>query len=412
LEYVVKEKDSQEIVMSIMESICESPSAESSGTSSTWVTKYDSKKQILVKPEQTVIEEDDYTSALTAIIQRDFFPSLPKLRLQHAFLEAKEQGDMVRLEELRCKLENYNDTTSADITNRALSHEAYRSLDEFQQQYTSEDNASFNTIMKNANEKKRKYYPWLYNDEQKTMLLDYHKGSGHDFDEKGMIQTWPAGGPNSLMFHPKEPPLTVGEVLDAPTKMICHKGTHSFLGEEYPSLDQRDDAASVTSSSNVGDYGFVAATPTIVPGVDIVPMMTWGTIESTPLRLDRSETPSMDGGPVFRMQPTPQRELLGMQLSEKASQTYRKRRSQIGDDVASSLRTQQDSSQYGRSADRLPLLSPAAQNLLKKSTSFLQGDLQLRGSYNAHPRFVPGTTPSRTPVMPVTPQMVDPKLNR
>jgi protein DGCR14 len=43
-------------------------------------------------------------------------------------------------------------------------------------------------------------------------------------------------------------------------------------------------------------------TPSPAPGVEESPLMTWGEIDGTPLRLDASElNPSLTPGPVFKV---------------------------------------------------------------------------------------------------------------
>jgi hypothetical protein len=45
---------------------------------------------------QTVLPEDDYVDAMARIVERDFFPELPRLRLKHAYYTALEQNDLAR----------------------------------------------------------------------------------------------------------------------------------------------------------------------------------------------------------------------------------------------------------------------------------------------------------------------------
>jgi protein DGCR14 len=92
----------------------------------------------------------------------------------------------------------------------------------------------------------------------------------------------------------------------------------------------------------VGGYSFLS-TPTIVPGVDASPIITWGTIEGmitiaftfffffcpasdalagTPLLLDPLATPlqpEAGKGPTFKIPETPRRDQIAMELADKAS---------------------------------------------------------------------------------------------
>ena len=51
----------------------------------------------------------------------------------------------------------------------------------------------------------------------------------------------------------------------------------------------------------------------------MTPMMTWGTIESTPMRVEGDATP----GPIFKIPEAPEREKLGLKLSKEISRKQR-----------------------------------------------------------------------------------------
>lgn len=97
-----------------------------------------------------------------------------------------------------------------------------------------------------------------------------------------------------------------------------------------------NDASSTTGSLTPGirGYNLVDATPTLSPGRAGTPMMTWGSIEGTPLLISGSQTP----GPQFSLPQVSKREELGMKLSEKASKAYRKKTSERQRSVAGTPR--------------------------------------------------------------------------
>lgn len=117
-------------------------------------------------------------------------------------------------------------------------------------------------------------------------------------------------------------------------------------------------------------YRLVDATPSPAPSQMGTPMMTWGTVEGTPLMISSGqETP----GPRFSMQQLSKREQLGMKLSEKASRAHRRKAT--------------DKSVKGTPRTGAGLMSPAARHLLRKSsTPSISGfGSALRSSYASSP---------------------------
>ncbi len=52
------------------------------------------------RPKRKVLDEDSFVHSIERIVERDFYPDLPKLRAQHEYLTALENNDTDRLREL------------------------------------------------------------------------------------------------------------------------------------------------------------------------------------------------------------------------------------------------------------------------------------------------------------------------
>ncbi|KAI9493674.1 nuclear protein DGCR14 [Zychaea mexicana] len=394
-----------------------------------------------------VLDEETYTEALSSIIERDFFPHLAKVKAQQNYLQAQQSGTLADLERASRALHRAQQTpstrlgtsskgsaTAAESSKSLISssstplnyynHEADDladrvnldlSLDQFQTLYTSEDNASFTEILEKTNAKRREKYKWLLDKEKAPMITG---------EEKKMIEfatspaVWKYTAKNALMYIPNGTGQSLLNDVDsrAPPKAISHNNTQ-FAVPEVPASRTAskttstppitangtpwkamcgvgDDNESVYSDakSDYRGYRLVDATPTLTPSRVGSPMMTWGSIEGTPMLISGSETP----GPRFSLPKESRREQLGMKLSEKASRAHRKRANE---------RVSKGTPRSGAG-----LASPAAQHLLRRShtprTSAF-GDA-LRSSYGRntpHGSRTPGATPTplfRAGVTPVS----------
>ena len=80
---------------------------------------------------------------------------------------------------------------------------------------------------------------------------------------------------------------------------------------------------------NAGSYFKVTDFLSCTSGVDASPLMTWGSIEGTPFRLDGGDTPiAGTPGPTFKMPEPKKRDQLGLALAEKVSRQHREKRRQ------------------------------------------------------------------------------------
>ena len=161
-----------------------------------------------------VLDEDDYTDALSEIIARDYFPGLLESQAQHEYLAALDSGNEAWMAQAAQKLREAAapptgnkrrsarntrfDSTLSETPLRAAdtpvgytgnetpasvagsvtsqlddqTHEPKQldtstlSLAAFQAKYTSEDNESFNTLLDKQNFKRRQKHAYLWTQDQ------------------------------------------------------------------------------------------------------------------------------------------------------------------------------------------------------------------------------------------------------
>jgi protein DGCR14 len=54
-------------------------------------------------PPQEVVEEETFVDSISSILDRDFFPELPKLRAYNEWLDAVQARDFAKMAEIRAK---------------------------------------------------------------------------------------------------------------------------------------------------------------------------------------------------------------------------------------------------------------------------------------------------------------------
>ncbi|KAG6842563.1 hypothetical protein C0991_000089 [Blastosporella zonata] len=141
---------------------------------------------------QVVLDEDEYTEALSHIIARDFFPSLVHLDATNNYLDALHSRDPHLINASVRHLEHINSTPGPSSIRRAPQQtpsqtpyglgpsdtplhtprgqppakrprlNADLSLDAFQAQYTSEDNSSFTQILDDENRQRKEKWGWAW----------------------------------------------------------------------------------------------------------------------------------------------------------------------------------------------------------------------------------------------------------
>lgn len=164
--------------------------------------------------KQLVLDEDDYTEGLGAIIARDFFPSLVHLDATNQYLSALESQDPSLINaSVRCLSDlasaaptptprargggggvtpyvNYPSDTPLRTPRFHVSDHAPAAkkpkydksltLDQFQARYTSEDNASFTEILDDENRKRKEKYAWAWNAQDRAGVRRAKEVEGRD----------------------------------------------------------------------------------------------------------------------------------------------------------------------------------------------------------------------------------------
>ena len=139
---------------------------------------------------QAVLEEEEYTEALSHIIARDFFPSLIHLDATNEYLDALQARDPHLINASVRRLEEISSTPSLSTRQRTQSlvpdatpygissetpsrtngeperkrarYDKDLSLDTFQARYTSEDNSSFTQILNEENRVRKEKWAWAW----------------------------------------------------------------------------------------------------------------------------------------------------------------------------------------------------------------------------------------------------------
>ncbi|KAM4050142.1 splicing factor ESS-2 homolog [Anomaloglossus baeobatrachus] len=405
------------------------------GSTALAVPGEDPQKADIKRPKKQVLCEETYIQNLQKIIQRDFFPDVEKLRAQKEYLEAEESGDLEKMRQIAIKIGTSGrgsresplpyvtpatfetpagvpGTPSFTAKNREGEEgdgekteegaEELPSLDNFLAKHTSEDNASFEQIMEVAKEKERAKNSWLYEAEeeykqrlqQNLALPSVEKQAIQDV--KAGLDTWEYKTHNSLMYYPEGVPDN--DAIFKKPREVVHKNTR-FQKDPFSqtlSKTQLQQAAALNAqykqgkvgpdgkelipqeSPKVNGFGFVA-TPSPAPGVDDSPLMTWGEVESTPFRLDGSETPYIEKtpGPSFKILEPGRRERLGLKMANEAAAKNRANKQEALRRVTENL-----ASLTPKGLN--PSMSPALQRLVNR-TSSKYTDKALRASYTPSP---------------------------
>ncbi|CAJ0576511.1 unnamed protein product, partial [Mesorhabditis spiculigera] len=295
------------------------------------------------------------------------------------------------------------------------------SVDGYLNTFTSEDNASFEELTDLMDQREKVQNAWIYrNAERHNKELIYRAPDMlmaadaqlalRDAPEYAKVKpieldNWNYTARNSVLFHPAGAELTQQEMIEraAKNQREINKVATRFPGDlkNKPSGASMARAAFMQAQVQAGkidvtgkELGLsdaalgILATPTVVPGVDDSPLMTWGEIDGTPFRLDGSDIePQMSNAPTFKIPEIPMRDHVARNITDTIAQRYRdKRQNAIKNAEAVHKSPGFGSSRY---SDKLARMSPAARALVTNKLGIRLG--------TASP------SPSTTPETPYTP---------
>ena len=202
---------------------------------------------------QIVLEEDEYTAALSSIIARDFFPSLAHLDATNEYLDAVHSQDphligasIHRLQQIQTPLipssarrtphqtpsripygSGLTETPHGQPPTKRPRFDTTLSLDAFQACYTSEDNSSFTRILESENQTRRERWSWAWNAQKRVEAQQDRMISAR---ERMLIEAPPVAGVKEKFAI--EVPTLAGLVTDGAAEVEEATGDEARQGSE------------------------------------------------------------------------------------------------------------------------------------------------------------------------------------
>ncbi|KAH0477684.1 MAG: hypothetical protein KVP17_001736 [Porospora cf. gigantea B] len=221
--------------------------------------------------EQKVLFEEDYVDCLEKIIQRDYYPDL------HAIRQRVCRGDIdddtpvepvVTSKKMEC--------TDGGEVNLELSGV---SLNQFVNNFTSEDNRSFEQVTKESMKQVQNQQLWI-NQSALHNVEPEQIGDGPSFQSSNRNVLGNAiTGRNALMF-PMESSLQAVVDTKKETKPENTRFNHTTLTIPVREITE-DSHIDHAALGRFSGPGFVST-----PLIDATPLMTWGRVASSPSVLD------------------------------------------------------------------------------------------------------------------------------
>lgn len=375
------------------------------------------RKKFAQRRPQVVLEEDDYVERVSSIIQRDYFPELDRIQARTRALD----GLPPLAHEPKRPWTGQSTVSDASEASSSSSRPEGPTLDKFLSKFTSEDNASFNEVMEETDNKFRVEHAWKFKaDEDMAEALTQERLKVPAIEDQFQVakseqslskplDTWVYTNANAVFYPPEGVPMSAEEWAEASKRdrQIVFRNTrfrvnpwksdiHKSSLEAQAHTKQEKSAGKVgpdgktlerPETPTVNGFKFLKAMPSPMPGVGESPLMTWGEVEDTPSRIDGS-TPLRGGaGPSFSIQDVPKRDRIAHGLAEKNARFYRDKKNKAMEKARSNVRTPKKG---------VAAMSPAAQRLASGKLGIRLGsDKFLRASYTPSPARSNGSVRSR-----------------
>lgn len=193
---------------------------------------------------------------------------------------------------------------------------------------------------------------------------------------------FPLGEPKAIRYHATRLEQVSKGGSGRGGKSSSSNGNSSSIGGISPSRSRINAAITgtpypVSATPKVSGFSFVSALPSprasTIPAVALQELMTWGTIDSTPIALRSSagakRSALSEGGGPFKIPDVSRRERLALRMAGKSSQKGLGRAATPG----SIARTATMMQQTAVASPRNEFLSPAAKELLGRTARMSNG---------------------------------------
>jgi protein DGCR14 len=261
--------------------------------------------------EKKVLPEDKYLEGMSKAVRQEFFPDLARLEVEEAYLDALERADLVGLRSATKQYIEITQTTKEDESGLLL---------EYSSSHTSEDNRSFELLMDKDNSVKRQKFekvfggPALLKDApSRRLLLKSSQPDSFKINHEKSLTHKKIKVSNTRLKSEPLPTATTNHFSLEEEALPLESAVYRKILMNHSQLDGPDETRSVTTAAG---FDFVPSTPVITPGVQGTPLMTWGTIEQTPMRLNESAN-----GTPFRFPAGSEKDRLTRSMSKDKPKT-------------------------------------------------------------------------------------------